>query len=136
MTGSDVSLRRGRGQGAAADVIGPDGKHKLSLGEAASVLSFPLDAAGFYEVQRADGRRLLLAAHPDRRESDLRTVPDETLKLWRNTGDAAAAGADPGLESQTLPWSLWRYILFLVLVAALVESVFASRYLEKERQTA
>jgi hypothetical protein len=136
VAGSDISLRRVRGQGAAADVIGPDSKHKLSLSEAATALSFPLDAGGFYEVQRADGHRLLLAVHPDRRESDLKTVPDETLKLWRNTGDAASAGADPGFESQTLPWSLWRYVLFLVLVAALVESVFASRYLEKERQTA
>ena len=31
---------------------------------------------------------------------------------------------------------LWRYVLLLVLIAACVESVFASRYLKEERETA
>ena len=68
-----MQLRRTRDQGTAADVIGPDGKHELSLAEATQALSFDLEREGFYEVQRADGRRMLMAAHADRRESDLTT---------------------------------------------------------------
>jgi hypothetical protein len=134
--GTPITLRRGREQSTAADVVGPDGRHELSLNEASKALSFELDSSGFYEVQGANGRRSLLAVHADRRESDLTTIPEETLVLWRNTGSSAAAADQPAsLRRQTVPWSLWRYALLLVLIAALTESLFASRYLREERQT-
>ncbi len=142
VAGTTVALRRTRNEGSAADVIGPDGKHQLSLSEATKALSFDLGQDGFYEVQRADGRRLLMAVHADRRESDLSTAPEETLVLWRNTGNTTAgakpsngSGATGGVDRQTRPWSLWRYVMVLVLITALIESVFASRYLKQERQT-
>jgi hypothetical protein len=136
VAGTAVTLRRSRGQSATADVIGPDGKHELGLGEAAKALSFGLAKEGFYEVQRASGRRSVEAVHADRRESDLSRIPQETLDLWRNTGSSTAAAAGGGTEQQTVPWSLWRYVLAVALAAAIVESIFASRYLNKERQTA
>ena len=136
VAGTPVTLRRTRDQGTAADVIGPDGKHELSLGDASKALSFDLNREGFYEVQRADGRRLLMAVHADRRESDLTPIPDDTLAVWRNTGNTAAAAQSGTVEQQTRPWSLWRYAMFLALLVALVESIFASRYLKQERQTA
>jgi len=79
---------------------------------------------------------LLIAVHADRRESDLTTVPDETLALWRNTGNTALDSQSGTVEQQTRARSLWRYALALVLVAALVESIFASRYIRQERQAA
>lgn len=136
VAGTPVTLRRTREQGTAADVIGPDGKHELSLSDSAKALSFDLTRDGFYEVQRADGRRLLMAVDADRRESDLRAIPDETLALWRNTGTTAAEAPAGPVERQVQAWSLWRYALILVLFAALAESVFASRYLREERRTA
>jgi hypothetical protein len=99
-------------------------------------MNFALLKDGFYEVQRADRRRLLVAVHADRRESDLRPVPGETLELWRNTGNNSAAAETVSEQRQTVPWSLWRYVMLLVLLAALVESIFARRYLKGERQTA
>jgi hypothetical protein len=134
VTGTPAQLRRARDQGTAADVIGPDGKHELSLADATKAVSFDLEREGFYEVQRADGRRMLMAAHADRRESDLTRVPGETLALWRNTGDKAAEDRAGTMERQIQPWSLWRYALVAVLVMAVIESVFASRYLKKEEK--
>jgi hypothetical protein len=131
-----VSLRRSTAQTTAADVIGPDGKHQLSLGESTHALSYNLPVEGFYDVQRADGHRQLLAANADRRESDLTPVSKETLELWRNTGRDAANPESGAADTQTQPWSLWRWLLALVLVAALVESIFANRYLRGERQAA
>jgi hypothetical protein len=136
VTGTPVQLRRARNQGTAADVIGPGGKHELSLAEAAKAISVNLEREGFYEVQRADGRRMLMAAHADRRESDLTSVPGETLALWRNTGSKEAEDPAGTVTRQTYPWSLWRYALLAVLVMAVVESVFASRYLKKEESKA
>jgi len=141
VAGTPVSLRRTRNVGTAADVIGPDGKHEMSLSEAAKAFSFDLTRDGFYEVERADGQRLLMAVHADRRESDLTPAPAETLELWRNTGGAAARGTAAGSAAsasvgrQTQAFTFWRYLLALALAAALVEWIFASRYL-KERQTA
>ncbi len=132
VTGTPIQLRRTRDQRTAADVIGPDGKHELSLGDAANALTFTLEREGFYQVQRADGRRMLVAAHADRRESDLTRVPEETLALWRNTGDTAADAQTGMVERQTRPWGLWRYVIMIVLAIAVIESVFASRYLKEE----
>ena len=136
VTGTPVQLRRARNQGTAVDVLGPDGKHELSLAEAAKTMSVNLEREGFYEVRRADGRRLLMAAHADRRESDLTPIPDETLALWRNTGSKEAEDPAGTVTRQTYPWSLWRYALLAVLLMAVVESVFASRYLKKEESKA
>lgn len=136
VAGTPVTLRRVRPQAMAADVIGPDGKHELSLSDASKALTFDLTREGFYEIQLADGHRRLLAVHADRRESDLTTIPSETLALWRNTGNTSVETHSTSMEHQTQPWNLWRYALFLVFAAALVESVFASRYLQQERRTA
>ncbi|MGA7411741.1 MAG: BatA and WFA domain-containing protein [Bryobacteraceae bacterium] len=136
VAGLPVELRRGKEEGAAADVVDPDGRHLLSLREASIAASFEPGREGFYEVHRANGRRVLLAVHADRRESDLTPVPPETLSLWRNMGDASARSATAVAEQQTRPWSLWRFVLMLVLAAAIAESIFASRYLKEERQTA
>jgi hypothetical protein len=118
-------------------VIDPDGKRPLSLKEQASAQSIAVTREGFYEIHRANGRQELVAVHANRRESDLTPIPAETLELWRNTGKAvpSAEGA-AAADSSSRPWSLWRYALILVLVAALIESLFASRYLTVEQEAA
>ena len=138
VSGTPVTLRRTGGRATAADVIGPDGKHELSLGEATKAASFDLVKDGFYEVERADGKRLLMAVHADRRESDLTPVSAETLELWSHTGSKSQQeGAQTGgAERETQPWSFWRYVLMLAVAVCLMESVFGTRYLREERQTA
>ncbi len=133
--GTPIELRRASKTGATADVIGPDGKHELTLDQATKAPSFEAGRSGFYEISRADGRRLLVAVDADRRESDLRAVPDETLELWRNTGDTGQGARETSEGTETRPWSFWRPLLIAALLAAAVESIFARRYLEEERQT-
>ena len=136
VVGSPVILRRVGRAGSAADVVGPDGKHELGLSAAARALTFEVGRSGFYEVTQADGRRSLIAAHADRRESDLRAVPDETLELWRNTGDTTRRVEGLSQNTESRPWSIWRYVLAVALLFALIESLFANRYLREERQAA
>jgi hypothetical protein len=131
--GNPVELRRSRDTGAAVDVIGPDGHHELSLREAASARYFTPQQDGFYEVQRANGQRRLIAVHTDRRESDLAPISSETLALWRNTGNAQpVAAAATSAQQVTHRESLWRFFLILVLGTALSESIFGNRYLRKD----
>ncbi len=136
VVGSPATLRHAKSETTAADVVGPDGKHELSLSDASQAMTFDLSQAGFYEVQSASGRRSLLAVHADRRESDLTTIPAETLDLWRNTGSNAPVEKTATGQTLTTPWSLWRYVLLLALIAACVESLFAVRYLKQEREAA
>lgn len=127
VAGSPVNLRGSTDASAAVDVVGPEGKREIPLEQSAKLMSFDLVRDGFYEIGRAGTARKLIAVNADRRESDLTPIPNETLKLWRNTGGVGSAAAAAAAEVQ--PVSFWRYLLVLALFAALVESVFGSRYL-------
>lgn len=128
---SYVELRAGDQQGAAAEVLDPDGKRVLSLEEAVKARNVVLDREGFYEIKTAGGRRSLVAAHADRRESDLAVIEPETLDLWKSTGATDTPGPDGavGAHAADQPWGLWPYILLLLLLVAVAESVVADGYL-------
>jgi hypothetical protein len=117
-------------------VIDPDGRRPLSLKEATSAQTYQLTRAGFYELKLASGRHDVIGVNPDRRESNLEILPDETLSLWRgNSGTGAQqAGAQGSTEEQTRPYSLWWYIMLLVFAAAIAESLLADRYLVAQQQ--
>jgi hypothetical protein len=128
---SYVELRTGEGKGAAAEVLDPEGKRVLSLEEAIKARNFVLDREGFFEIKTAGGRRSLVAAHADRRESNLATIEPETLDLWQRTGttDAPGSGGPGSVNGGDEAWGLWPYILLLLLLVAVAESVVADRYL-------
>ena len=113
------------------EIFGPDGKRALSLAEAGKTPAFKLAKEGFWEVRRPNGQHELIAVHADRRESELETVPKETLALWQSTGKAGPEGG-PG-EAGEKPYSMWWYVLVALLVAAVVESIFAGKYLNAEQ---
>jgi hypothetical protein len=128
---SYVELRTADNKSAAAEVLDPDGKRLLSLEEATKAKNFAVNKEGFFELKAASGRRTLLAVHADRRESDLTVIPEETLELWRATGsDQTAPGASgTGNERDKKPWPLWPWLLLLLLVVAMAESLVADRHL-------
>jgi hypothetical protein len=135
---SYIELRSAKERGAAIDVTEPDGTHPLSLKDATTTETFQVTREGFYEIHRANGRQEMVAVHADRRESDLTPIPPETLGLWKNTGlgPDTPSGDGSAADTQPRPWSLWRYALLLVLIIAIIESVFASRYLSVEKEVA
>jgi Aerotolerance regulator N-terminal/von Willebrand factor type A domain len=125
-----IALRTAKEQAVGVEVIDPSGARPLSLQEAVSLQSYPLTRAGFYEVRLANGRRDLVAANSDRRESDLAPIPADVLALWRGSNPAAPATAAGISSSPTrMQRSLWWYAMLCVLVAALAESAIGSQYL-------
>ena len=92
--------------------------------------------AAVCELQLANGRQDVIGVNPDRRESNLEVIPDDTLALWRgNSGTGAAQQAAGGpAQEQTQPYRLWWYIMLLVFAAAIAESLLADRYLEAQQQ--
>ena len=131
----------GPSHGSPVEVMGPGGSRPLSLEQEATAQSFPLTRAGFYQVRFADGRDALIAANPDRRESDLQLIPADTLRLWSgsNAPDAAANGAastGTAAEQQRSSYGLWWWVMLVLLIAALAESIVASGYLGTPREQA
>ena len=135
-----VNVQAGGAAKTAVDVIGPDGARPLSLKEAAVAQSFQLARAGFYQVRFANGRDALIAVNADARESDLRPVADDVLKLW--TGATAAQGEAANAASQQQQGTsqpaggshLWWWIMLLVAITAVAETTVASGYLGTERE--
>ena len=131
-------LRSGGEAGAAAEVLGPDGKRALTLDEATRTRSFRLVRAGFYDIKHPDGRRELVAVNTDRRESDLEVIPAETLALWSGGGGTGAGAGGAGEEPRPVP--LWWYAMLAALVLAAAESWWGNRHFsigrEPEKQTA
>lgn len=128
-----LSLTRAAESGAAAEVIGPDGRRALSLAEAVTAQSLPLLRAGYYEVRRGNGRNQSLAVNPDPRESDLDLIPADTLDLWRNSGAGPEAAASaPRQEQARREW--WRIVLLAALALAAAESLAANTYLKGQSE--
>jgi hypothetical protein len=113
----------------------------LSLTEAASAQSFQLTRAGFYKIHFANGRDALIGVNPDRRESDLEPIANDLLQLWGthsatpSTAPVTAPTAGYVQEKYTAH-SVWWYVMLLVLVAAVAESIVASHYLGTQREEA
>jgi len=132
---SFLELRSSKEQSVGVEVIDPDGNRPLSLKEASSAQTYQLSRAGFYQLKLANGRQDVIGVNPDRRESNLAVLPEETLSLWRgNSGTGAQQPAGQPGQEQSQPSSLWWYIMFLVLAAAVAESLLADRYLGAQEQ--
>ncbi len=140
---SFVPLRTAAGHAGhsstGVEIIDPDGHRALSLTEAAAAQSFQLTRAGFYKIRFANGRNALIGVTPDRRESNLEPIPNDLLQLW---GSATAPPATvPSTSSgyvqeKNSTHGIWWYVMLLVLVAAVAESIVASRYLGTQREEA
>ncbi len=127
--------------GSPVDVMGPGGSRPLSLEQEATAQSFPLARAGFYQVRFANGRDALIAANSDPRESDLQLIPADTLRLWSgsNAPDQAVngpAGTPTVTAEQRSNYGLWWWVMLVLLIAALAESIVASGYLGTPREHA
>jgi hypothetical protein len=132
-----LELRNAREQAQGVEVTGPEGKRPLSLGEAASAQSFQLTEAGYYHLRLANGRQDEVGVNPDPKESNLDVIPDDVLALWQGKGgpssQEASAPNSPAAPRKT-PQTLWWYVMLFVLLAAVAESVLASRYLGTQRE--
>jgi aerotolerance regulator-like protein/VWA domain-containing protein len=133
---SFLELRSSKEQSVSVEVIDPDGHRSLSLKEAASAQTYQLTRAGFYELQLANGRHDVIGVNADRRESNLDVIPDDVLSLWPGNpaAGAAQAAAVGQAQEQTKPFSVWWYIMILVLAAAVAESLLANQYLGVQQQ--
>ena len=137
LVNSVLELSRRRSSGGMVQVFDPQGARALTLSEAVAREDLILDQVGFYEVRRGE-RSELLAVNPDPLESNLRPLDEDTLELWKSTGRSGPASA-PAAEDgespvQTPPLKIWKFILLLMVAAALLESIVGNRHLNVARE--
>jgi Aerotolerance regulator N-terminal/von Willebrand factor type A domain len=138
---SFVQLRAGiepAGSAGSVEVIDPDGRRPLSLSDARTAQSIPLQRAGFYQIRFANGRDAVIGVNPDRRESDLGPMAQDVQQLWSGSsggGSAQPSGAAPA-EARNRAVSLWWYVMLFALVVVLAETALASEYMGTDREEA
>lgn len=137
--GSFVQLRASHepaGIVTNVEVVDPDGHRPLSLSEARTAQSFRLRRAGFYQIRFADGQNALLGINPDRRESNLASMPEDVQQLWSGSSDGREEQNSELVSAQkeSHPVSLWWYVMLLALFTAIAETALASGYMGKQRE--
>lgn len=128
-----VQLRAARERNVSVEIMDPDGKRALTLEESANLPAYQVAREGYFEVRRSNGRNELVAVNADRRESDLTRIPDETLALWKNTGQGAVEAAVQ-TDTQQRPVSLWWYAMLALLALVAFESWLAGRHMNVEQE--
>lgn len=135
--GSYLELRSAREPvGGAIEVFDPRGARAMTLAESTRAPGIQLTGQGFYEVRRPNRHNELIAVNPDRRESDFDVMPAETLALWQNTGQGSPAQSAVAGETGRTPVDFWWYVMLLVLVLAIAESVVGNWYLAVDKEAA
>ena len=135
--GSFVELRTVREKNVPVEIIGPSGARALSLAESSKASTFQFPAQGFYDIRRANGREELAAVNPDRRESDFTLAPAETVQLWKNTGVAPGEGPNgTALGEDQQKTELWWWVLAMLAILAVAESVLGNRHLTPHKEAA
>jgi hypothetical protein len=127
--GEGVELRAATDRATGVEVLDPKGDRALSLAQAAKATSFAPGGEGYYEVRRANGRSSLVAVNADRRESDFARMEDDTVGLWKATGEPGETQRVNASGERTERTSPWWWLLLFVLLLTLAEGVLASRYL-------
>ncbi len=129
--GSYADLRTIQERNVPVEIIGPDNQRALSLSESAKATTFQFPTQGFYDIRRANGREEMAAVNPDRRESDFTLLTTDTVNLWKNTGVGSGSGTTAASAGNTEERSeLWWWVLALLAVLAIAETVVGNRHLE------
>ncbi len=128
----ELSGRRGSG----VQVFDPSGDRALTLAGSVAGEDLRLTELGFYELRRA-GVTELAAVNPDPRESNLRPMEAGMVSMWEETGRNQEAAPMEGEKSLFVPppLKLWKMLLVLLVLIALVESIFGNYHLKVQRET-
>jgi hypothetical protein len=116
--------------GASGQVVDPQGQTVLSLADTRRAQDVRLRQMGFYQVY-TPGKETLVAVNADARESDLEPMTAEQIARWQEAAVVAPQQAVAAAESQVAPppVELWRYLLILLVLVVLAESLLGNRYL-------
>jgi hypothetical protein len=120
------------------EVTDPEGRRPLSLSDARDAQTFRLTRGGFYQIRFANGHDTVVGVNPDRRESNLESLPNDLQQLWSGSWDDSVPQKASGRSGETKkqPLSLWWYVMLLALAAASAEIAVACGYIGTQGEEA
>jgi hypothetical protein len=115
----------------SGQVVDPDGRTVLTLADTQRAQDIRLNQRGFYQVY-TPGRESLVAVNADSRESEPDIMQTDALTAWQQAVISQgvlpdAPAAIPAVASENLP--VWQWLLMLLVVIALAESLLGNYYL-------
>jgi len=115
---------------SSGQVIDPDGNTLLSLADTTREQQINLDIPGFYEVYTPQGQTVV-AANIDPRESDLARIGQDVLDRWQDAtaSQVPVAGQAFSME-QERSLELWHWILLVLALVVIGESILGNMYLK------
>lgn len=120
---------------AGAQLLNSEGESLRSLAELNQRSSFTFRAAGVYTVRSPAGDTYV-SVNTDPLESTLTALGPDQLERWKNLGsNRAASGTNSVVQNtdSTTRQSLWLWILSVLLVVTLLESLYSHRHLWVKR---
>ncbi len=122
---------------AGAQLIDPDGNSMRELTGISERASIPLQQAGVYQLRSSAGTQAI-AVNFEPLESDIRPIDNATLERWQQvaTSDAIAAqsGSNASITSENNQKTFWMWLLPLLLLLTLLESLYSHRHLWIRRE--
>ena len=116
----------------SGQVVDPDGNRILSLADTTREQQIKLNKPGFYTVYTTQ-EELSVAVNIDPLESDLQTISQEVLDRWQDAtagqGPAANIAGSRALEQEPVAVELWHWLLLLLALVIIGESVLGNTYL-------
>ena len=111
-------------------VLGPDGETLRSLADANTKGTVTLEQPGVYTLRSASGSRHL-SVNTDPRESNLNTITEALQERWQalTTVSTNETDATSVAKQSTTNKGFWRWLLPLLAIVVLIESLFSHRHL-------
>lgn len=117
-------------------LLDPAGNTVRELSDLGSRDTIELRDPGVYRIRSAAGTQAL-SVNPDARESSIASIDDTTIAQWKalstsanRPAESAGANSDPQKSSK----NFWQWLLPIVVLVALLESLYSHRHLWIRRE--
>ena len=126
-TGEAISIAPG------SQLLDPNGEPMRDLSKISERATITLNEPGIYTVRNSAGARPV-AVNSDVRESDITIIDDTTLQNWQEMATNPAATNQNSQTSTSNRRGFWIWLLPLLLVIALLESLYSHKHLWIRRE--
>ena len=126
-TGEAISIAPG------SQLLDPNGEPMRDLSKISERATITLNEPGIYTVRNSAGARPV-AVNSDVRESDITIIDDTTLQNWQEMATNPAANNRNSQTNTSNRRGFWIWLLPLLLVIALLESLYSHKHLWIRRE--
>ncbi|OED39619.1 hypothetical protein AB833_14570 [Chromatiales bacterium (ex Bugula neritina AB1)] len=138
--GANASSNSNRAVGDAislppgTQLLDPDGKPMREISELEERATVLLNRTGVYRLRSPSGSQLL-SVNNDAREFELQTIDSETRNRWESIVSSKKNNTEAGTQrTQHKQINFWQWLLPLLALLALIESLYSHRHLRVRRE--